>query len=185
MVDGLDEMEVEDLGEGARIDVATGHYGQIQTPFLRQMAGALAVTKEDHHVACYHSSRQTVLGEHVNSFAVLRTTAPGWARGGANEQVLDTHFHDSKPKFERDTGTPAGEGALVPILHGKTMLARSADGERGLCFVGSQNFSVRVRHCKGGACVCVHCFCCAHRAHTVHVTVLVKTVCACFFLCDL
>jgi hypothetical protein len=150
MVDGLDMMGVHNLD--GRLDIATGHFGALQYPFLNQMVWALRRETDTLAAAappagdesttgtvfCYHSSRKTVLADKANSFAVLRTTAPGWAREGANAELLSKYFHDSRAKFEREVGAA---DTLTPILHGKVMLATSADGERAACFVGSQNFS--------------------------------------------
>jgi hypothetical protein len=145
--DGLDMIGVRDLD--GRLDVATGHFGATKEPFLNQVAwtmrrqtGTLAGggPPDDSSAIgtafCYHPSRSTVLAAQTNSWAVLRTTAPGKAKDGANAQVLATFFHDALPKFE-----PEAAGALLPILHGKVLLAASADGERACMFVGSQNFS--------------------------------------------
>ena len=54
----------------------------------------------------------------------------------SHERILSHYFHNSRPKFQR-----VDPEALTPILHGKAMLATSADGTRGVMFVGSQNFS--------------------------------------------
>lgn len=124
-----------------RIDIATGHFGAIQLDFLAQMARTLRRAPPggggewDSIGRCfmYHSSRDTVLAPLTNSFAVMRTTAPGAA---THARLLSHFFHDSVPKFER-----ADPDALAPILHGKAMLATSADGTHGVMFVGSQNFS--------------------------------------------
>ena len=134
---------------GGRIDIATGHYGALHWPFLSTMTRTLR--RQRHPSAggheedvgrtfLYHSSRATVLAPGTNSFAVMRTTAPGHRDGAATEAVvLDKLFHDAKPKFEGRSDAPSD--ALTPILHGKTMLATAADGASGTMFVGSQNFS--------------------------------------------
>jgi hypothetical protein len=130
------------------VHIATGHYGAIKTPFLAKMTGVLRrIPDQDLSKAStndqlfrligrcflYHPSRRTTLAPQTNSFAVLRTTAPGAA---SDAKVLDRYFHDSLPKFCRAT-----LGELTPMLHGKAMLATSADGSKGVMFVGSQNFS--------------------------------------------
>jgi len=140
---GLAEICAPPTTDG-RIDIATGHFGAIQPDFLAQMARTLrrdvrgASGSEGEWGAVgrcfmYHSSRGTVLAPLANSFAVLRTTAPGQA---SHERILSHYFHNSRPKFQR-----VDPEALTPILHGKAMLATSADGTRGVMFVGSQNFS--------------------------------------------
>ena len=125
-----------------RIDIATGHYGSIKDKFLVQMARTLRRLSPGDG-ACgdgigmaflYHPSRQAILERDTNSFAVLRTTAPAQDSG---KKILDTHFFEARPKFDRD----GAQRGLIPILHGKAMLATSADGKCAVMFAGSQNFS--------------------------------------------
>ena len=125
---------------GGPVHIATGHYGAIQPRFLAQMVDTLRRSDSAgdlwHRIGTcflYHSSRATVLAPQTNSLAVLRTTAPSTT---SDATVLARYFHDSLPKFSR-----ASPGELLPILHGKAMLAISADGSKGCMFVGSQNFS--------------------------------------------
>ena len=102
---------------GGRIDIATGHYGALHWPFLSTMTRTLR--RQRHPSAggheedvgrtfLYHSSRATVLAPGTNSFAVMRTTAPGHRDGAATEAVvLDKLFHDAKPKFEGRSDAPS------------------------------------------------------------------------------
>lgn len=131
-----------------RLDIATGHFGAISLPFLAMMARTLRRQQPSAHGEwadvgrsfLYHSSRATVLAPGTNSFAVLRTTAPGNRAGAATDPtLLEKHFHDALPKFERRVDAPAD--SLTPILHGKVLLATAADGAAAALFVGSQNFS--------------------------------------------
>ena len=134
---------------GGRIDIATGHFGAISLPFLQTMTTTLRrsppqASNELDAIGTtflYHSSRKTVLAPQTNAFAVLRTTAPGnRAEASTDETLLKRYFHDALPKFER-RGDKEGSEALTPILHGKALLATSADGTGGVLVVGSQNFS--------------------------------------------
>ena len=178
-------MDAPHLGKDARIDIATGHFGTIQPPFLTQMVRTVRRDAAVHgggegdggegdggegdewsdigRTFLYHSSRATVLADCTDSFAVLRTTAPG---AGSHERILSKYFHDALPKFNRQVSDEStrdnnsngkrtrdnnnsngsssdsdGKEALTPILHGKAILAVAADGTRGVMVVGSQNFS--------------------------------------------
>ena len=152
----LAEIGAPALGGDGRIEVATGHFGHIKRDFLAQMCRTLrrvraADAAEDEwddvgRTFLYHSSRRTVLSEGTNCLACFRTTAPGF---DSDRHVLDTLFHDALPKFERiepppppamQGSPPSLQGVLSPILHGKAILATSADATKGVFVVGSQNF---------------------------------------------
>ena len=69
----------------------------------------------------YHPSKATILAPRTNTLAVLRTTAPSSKSDILEDQIiLDEYFHDAIPKY---MGT-----SLVPVLHGKVLLATSKDG---------------------------------------------------------
>ena len=173
----LMELNAPCIRKGGRIDIATGHFGQIQPPFLANMCTLLKnntnheeeddgliskgdgwnnpLTKSKIGMAfLYFCSRSTVLAKNTNSFAVLRTTAPGTSsttnstRIGTHSEILDKYFYDAKPKFipmtttqELENKTHAEHPMLLPILHGKAMLAVSEAEDAATMFVGSQNFS--------------------------------------------
>lgn len=132
-----------------RVDIATGHFGAIYPPFLAMMTTVLRngdqaadewSAIDNGRLFLYHSSRATVLARRTNSFAVLRTTAPGNRAGAATDAtLLDQYFHDALPRFERAHNAP--EDTLTPILHGKALLATADGGGGAIMFVGSQNFS--------------------------------------------
>lgn len=132
-----------------RLDIATGHFGRLEADWTATMARTLRRQEKPSadgswgdigRMFLYHSSRATVLAPGTNSFAVMRTTAPGDRAGARTDpRLLEQFFHDALPKFERRAeDVPAH--ALTPILHGKVMLATAADGSAGVIFVGSQNF---------------------------------------------
>ena len=143
LCDGLAEIRAPLLDHNSRLDVAAGHYGAMKQDFFVQMAKAF---RRDHstgndlasvgHAFLHHPSRRTVLGPSVNSFTVMRFTAP--AENLLNTDILDKYFHDAIPKFDPESST---EELLVPLLHGKAVLCTSADGSAGVMFVGSHNFS--------------------------------------------
>ena len=54
-------------------------------------------------------------------------------------ELLMSPFHDAIPKFARRADAAPAD-ALTPILHGKAMLATSADATKGIFVVGSPNF---------------------------------------------
>ena len=89
-------------------------------------------------VFMYHSSRKTILAPLTNSFAVMRTTAPATIARGTKDILLNNYFHDAIPKFRREN---ENSSVLVPILHGKCILAVHPNKDCATIFVGSQNFS--------------------------------------------
>jgi hypothetical protein len=196
----LMELNAPCIRKGGRIDIATGHFGQIQPPFLANMCTLLKnntnheeeddgliskgdgwnnpLTKSKIGMAfLYFCSRSTVLAKNTNSFAVLRTTAPGTSsttnstRIGTHSEILDKYFYDAKPKFipmtttqKLENKTHAEHPMLLPILHGKAMLAVSEAEDAATMFVGSQNFSAagwgeqnrQPTNVELGVVLCVH-----------------------------
>ena len=64
--------------------------------------------------------------------------APKAAARGTNDILLNNYFHDAIPKFRREN---ENSSVLVPILHGKCILAVHPNKDCATIFVGSQNFS--------------------------------------------